>query len=335
MVGQNGTGRRPLTHPRFGGRAAQAAVGIAVSTVFAWLAVRNVQLDQVTAAMAHARWRWLVPATALLLLSVALRAVRWSVMFPRDGRPGPGPCFWAMNVGYLANALLPFRAGELIRVLVLSRETDMPAGQGFVTIVLERLFDLFTIALLMLAVAPMLPAGWTRSSLVVLSIAMVAAFLGCVALARSASLQRLAGRLIARVPAMERRRATLRTAAAALEPLRSTRSGAIVLAWSLLSWLVLMASTVLVERAVVHGLPWSSGALALVATTYAQAIPSSAASIGVFEAAARQALSTFGVASAVALRSRSPITPCRCCRSCRWAWPGWGVWGCAPCAPRR
>ena len=67
------------------------------------------------------------------------------------------------------------------------------------------------------------------------------------------------------------------------------------------AWLVLLASTLMVERAVVHGLAWPSGAMALVATTYAQAIPSSAASIGVFEAAARQALSTFGVASAAAL----------------------------------
>jgi hypothetical protein len=74
-----------------------------------------------------------------------------------------------------------------------------------------------------------------------------------------------------------------------------------VLAWSFAAWAVLLASTLMVERAVVHGLAWPSGAMALVATTYAQAIPSSAASIGVFEAAARQALSTFGVASAAAL----------------------------------
>jgi hypothetical protein len=67
---------------RITGRAAQAATGIVVSTVFAWLAVRHVRLDQVTSALSHARWRWLVPATALLLLSVAFRAVRWSVMFP-------------------------------------------------------------------------------------------------------------------------------------------------------------------------------------------------------------------------------------------------------------
>ena len=102
-------------------RVTQVAIGIGVSAVFAWLAVRNVSAGQVTRALSHVHWRWLVPATALLLVSIAMRAVRWSVLFPAKHRPGAGPCFWALNIGYLANALLPFRAGELIRVLVLSR----------------------------------------------------------------------------------------------------------------------------------------------------------------------------------------------------------------------
>jgi len=290
-----------VSDTRITGRAAQAATGIVVSTVFAWLAVRNVRLDQVTTALSHTRWRWLVPATALLLLAVAFRAVRWSVMFPARRRPAPGACFWAINIGYLANALLPFRAGELIRVMALSKDTGTPTGQGLVTILLERLFDLFTIALLTLAVAPMIPASWARTWLVALSLLTVAASVACVGLARSAALQRLASRLVAKVPPLERRRQTLRTAAAALEPLRSARAAGAVLAWSFAAWAALLASTLMVERAVVHGLAWPSGAMALVATTYAQAIPSSAASIGVFEAAARQALSTFGVASAAAL----------------------------------
>src|SRR6478735_5383707 len=290
-----------MSGTRITGRTAQAVTGIVVSTVFAWLAVRNVRLDQVTNALSHARWRWLVPATALLVLAVAFRAVRWSVMFPEGRRPAPGACFWAINIGYLANALLPFRAGELIRVMALSKDTGTPTGQGLVTILLERLFDLFTVAVLTLAIAPMIPASWARTWLVALSLLTVAVAAACVGLARSAALRRVASRLIAKVPPLERRRQTLRTAAAALEPLRSARAAGAVLAWSFAAWAALLVSTLMVERAVVHGLAWPSGAMALVATTYAQAIPSSAASIGVFEAAARQALSTFGVASAAAL----------------------------------
>ncbi|HET6848253.1 MAG TPA: flippase-like domain-containing protein [Gaiellales bacterium] len=301
MVDEHGTGSRTWSQLRLRGRLAQAVVGIAVSTLFVWLAFTNVSLHEVTGSLAGARWRWLVPATALLLLSVALRAIRWSMLYPAGRRPGPGACFWAMNVGYLANALLPFRAGEVIRVITLSRETGASTSQGFVTIVLERVFDLVTVAVLFLVVVPWLPAGWARTSLTAISVVALVAAAICVAVARSVRLRRIARSLVRRIPPLERRVGGLRTAAEALEPLQSPRAAGIVLAWSFLSWIVLLASTVMVEHAVVHGLPWQSGDVALVATTYAQAIPSSAASIGVFEEAARQSLAAFGVASGAAL----------------------------------
>ncbi|MGN6379429.1 MAG: flippase-like domain-containing protein [Gaiellales bacterium] len=282
-------------------RVTQVAVGIAVSAGFAWVAVRGVHYGQVTGALSHVHWRWLVPATALLLVSIAMRAVRWSVLFPRRHRPAPSACFWALNIGYLANALLPFRAGELIRVLALSRETGCPAAQGLVTILLERVFDLVTIAVLLLAIAPLVPAGVTRTSLVVLSAGVLVLATGMTAVVRSARLRRSLSRWIDHVGLLRRRRAVLESASEAFEPLRSARAAGVVLAWSFASWIVLALSTAMVERAFVRGLPWPSGGLALVATTYAQAIPSSAASVGVFEAAARQSLTVFGVASAVAL----------------------------------
>jgi hypothetical protein len=122
-----------------------------------------------------------------------------------------------------------------------------------------------------------------------------------VAVLRSARLRRQVAKLAGRLPLSPRRRAMLQAGAEALQPLREPRSAAMVLAWSFGSWLVLAASTIMVERAFVRGLPWPSGALALAATTYAQAIPSSAASVGVFEAAARQSIGTYGVAAGTGL----------------------------------
>src|SRR6476660_2923066 len=129
-----------MSGTRITGRTAQAVTGIVISTVFAWLAVRNVRLDQVTNALSHARWRWLVPATALLGPAVAFRAGRWSVMFPKSRRPAPGACFWTLNIGYLANALLPFRAGKWTGVMALSKDRGTLSGQGLVTILLVPLF---------------------------------------------------------------------------------------------------------------------------------------------------------------------------------------------------
>jgi hypothetical protein len=170
-----------------------------------------------------------------------------------------------------------------------------------VTILLERVFDLVTIAILMLAIAPTLPAGVTRTSLVVVSACVLAMAAELAAVVRSTRLRAAVWRLVDRVGALRSRRAMLETASEAFEPLRSARAAAVVLAWSFASWIVLAASTAMVARAFVRALPWPAGGLATVATTYAQAIPSSAASIGVFEAAARQSLTVFGVKSALAL----------------------------------
>ena len=290
-----------LSRRRPAWRVTQAVAGFVVSAVFAWLAFRNVRLSDVAHELTRARWRWLVPATALLLLSVGMRAVRWSLLFPARRRPAPSACFWATNVGYLANALLPFRAGELIRVIVLNRETGASRSQGLVTILVERVYDLFTIAVLALAITPWVPPGTARTSLAALSATTVIVTLGGVVALRSAWLRDRASRVVDHLPVAESRRGLFRTGAEALEPLREPRTAALVLVWSFASWGVLAASTMLAQRAFVRGLPWPAGILSLVATTYAQAIPSSAASVGVFEAAARQSLTVYGVPVAVAL----------------------------------
>jgi uncharacterized membrane protein YbhN (UPF0104 family) len=48
-------------------------------------------------------------------------------------------------------------------------------------------------------------------------------------------------------------------------------------------------------------LPWHAALFLLVAVTFAQAVPASAGSVGVFELAARSALVAYGVPPAVAL----------------------------------
>ena len=70
-------------------------------------------------------------------------------LLPQE-RPAIVPTFWALNVGQLFNNILPARAGEVARVLALSHETGMSRTYGFVTVVVERVFDLVAIAILAL-----------------------------------------------------------------------------------------------------------------------------------------------------------------------------------------
>ena len=72
-------------------------------------------------------------------------------------------------------------------------------------------------------------------------------------------------------------------------------------AWSLGSWLVLAVSYYAVLRSLGVGSPVRAAVLSLVVTNLVQVIPASAASLGVFEAAGRAAVATYGATPAAAV----------------------------------
>jgi len=120
-------------------------IAIAVSLIW-W---RGPDWRVVQDAFTVVRWRWVVIAIGLNLLSVLTRAVAWDVAI-RQAMPPPQPrfplVFSAFSVGLFANAVLPGRVGELARVAVLTRR--MPGRDGAAVTLLgsvfaHRVFDLF------------------------------------------------------------------------------------------------------------------------------------------------------------------------------------------------
>ncbi len=71
--------------------------------------------------------------------------------------------------------------------------------------------------------------------------------------------------------------------------------------WSLGSWLVLTVSYYAVLRSLGVASPARAAVLSLVVTNLVQVIPASAASLGVFEAAGRAAVATYGASPAAAV----------------------------------
>src|SRR5262249_16447479 len=57
--------------------------GLAVSALFAYLAVRDVRFGGMWHALSDSNFWWLVPSLAVLALCVALRALRWQFLFSR------------------------------------------------------------------------------------------------------------------------------------------------------------------------------------------------------------------------------------------------------------
>jgi hypothetical protein len=94
------------------------------------------------------------------------------------------PLWHAVAIGFMANNLLPFRAGELVRVFAATRLTGMPFSAVLSSIAVERIFDgLAVVALLSVGlIASDLPAGVAVGGVSVAKAAQVSGAVAGVAL---------------------------------------------------------------------------------------------------------------------------------------------------------
>jgi uncharacterized protein (TIRG00374 family) len=286
-------------------RAAMIIIGLLISGVFLWLAVRKISVADVWKGLREANYYWVIPSLALTLLTTWLKAVRWKLLFDRPETVPTETAFWAICIGLGLNNVLPSRAGEIGRVLTMRRATGHSAFEIGMTIIVERLLDLLVVAMFALALWPWLPhRGWINA-LALVCAAVVAGFVGLVALLAifRSRLVRIAPRVLERIPRVSPARAHsvqegLRAGARILMHPRRLALAVFVTA---LGW----AAAGLAGLVLLPAFGFDAGTLApwlvLVATTFAVTIPSSAGAAGVYEASVQASLTAFGISSSSAL----------------------------------
>jgi uncharacterized protein (TIRG00374 family) len=130
-------------------------VVLAVALGLVALFLYNVNLWGVLSAIARARPEWLALSLATMFLNLAIRALRWKFLLEPLGETSFANAFRATAVGFAASAVLPARAGEVIRPYFLARQAPpeqqgrMTATGAFATIILERLLDVVTVLALL------------------------------------------------------------------------------------------------------------------------------------------------------------------------------------------
>jgi len=132
-------------------------VVLAIALALVALFLSNVNLWGVLAAIARARPEWLALSLATMFVNLSIRALRWQYLLEPLGQTTFAAAFRATAVGFAASAVLPARAGEVIRPYFLARQTPklpntrMTATGAFATIILERLLDVVTVLALLAA----------------------------------------------------------------------------------------------------------------------------------------------------------------------------------------
>ena len=286
-------------------RTLMAVVGLAVSALFAYLAIRSVDLDLFWEGLRESDYWWLAPSLAVLAVAVLVRALRWRLLFPPATRPPVGATTRALLVGYFFNNVLPARAGEAVRVVSLHQEAGTSRAEALATAVSERLYDVLALLVLLFAAAPFLPeVGWLRSAALLAVVLVALMLVAVVVLARWGERPlRYALRPFAVLPRVDEARLDFAAASLVRGLAGLHRPGLALRAFAVTvgSWLVVAASFWLAMLGFDLGVDFGAALLVVIAVNLAMIIPSSAAALGVFEAATLVALRAYGVDDSRAL----------------------------------
>jgi hypothetical protein len=280
-------------------------VTVAVTIGFTYLALSGIDLGTAWRALKSSDYWWLLPALLAFALGNVARAMRWRSLFAPGRRPPARTTLNAMLIGYLYNNILPARAGEAARVLVLTQRSDSPPVEITGTVVLERIYDLVSLLLIFFLAAPWLPhVSWLGPA------AIVAGVLG-LGIAGTAAVLVIYGDRPLRVllrplrrfaPFTEERiERTAGELVHGLSGLHHRRVAVEALLWTTAAWLCSMSSAYLVTLAFHMHLSLAAGVLIQVAVGLGMVLPSAPAAVGVFEGATLIALRAFGLGRSTAL----------------------------------
>src|SRR3989454_9108070 len=148
----------PSTRPASTSRASRWAwvVGLAVTLALLAWALHDIDPHELVGHLRRADPLLLLAAVALATLTFPLRTLRWQLILRDVGgaRFPLGPLWHATAIGFMANNLLPARAGELARAYVAQQRLPGRVSTALASIGVERVFDgLLLVGLMMLAIA--------------------------------------------------------------------------------------------------------------------------------------------------------------------------------------
>ncbi len=280
-------------------------LGMVISAVFLYVALKGLNLAEAWAIARHANYWWILPGVAVYFFAVWARTWRWHYQLrPIKGIP-LRELFPVVVIGYMGNNIYPARIGELLSAYVLRKREGVSISSSLATILVARIFDGVVMLLFVFFSLPFTPMpGWLRQVVIaggLLFFTALVLFLAAAASPKSAQL--VYGWMIDRfVP--ERFRSPLRGFLNHfMEGLRSLRNPldvAMIFFTSLVIWLAETVKYWFVMHCFDFEVPFYVLLLMNGVVNLATTIPSSPGYVGTFDAPGIKVLETFGVNRAVA-----------------------------------
>ena len=281
--------------------ATRSVVGLAVSTVFIVLFLRNTDFGIVKDAFLDANPLLIVAAIGAYFGGLYFRAVRWHYLLRPVRRIPPHHLFPILAIGFGVNNVLPFRTGEVVRAHVLYRRYGVSRAAGLSSIFMARVFDgmMLTIFLAVGVAASAVTFEGMRYAGDVLTAAMAFLVFGVSAAfvliywiaTHAATAERQVHRAMARLPGLRHRDATW--VRSMIDGMRSAGDWRLFVAgtWtSAVAWGLEALMYFLIGEAFNLGLPFPVYLLVAAAANIIIMAPSTSGGVGPFEWAAKEVL---------------------------------------------
>lgn len=286
-------------------RSVRFWASFAISVVLIALFLRATHPRDLGNALQEADYRWLIPGTAVLFVAISARCVRWSVLMRPVAKMSPQRLFPYAIIGYMANNLLPARAGEVVRAYVLGDRENVSRMGTFGTIAVERLFDGCTLVLMLLIAGSIV--GFEDSKLRAIAWASTLFFIAAVVAFYVLTLnedraKRLSHQVLRVLPQRFEHLAEemADNLVTSLRSVHDWRSLALVVVFSGVAWTIEAGAYAVIGQGFDLGVSFAHYCLLLAAANLAIIIPTFFGGTGPFEWAAKLVLVGAGVSDNVA-----------------------------------
>lgn len=286
-------------------------IGVLVSVVFVTYSLYHLDIDEFIRALSEINYIWLMISVITLFLTMILRSMRWLVI---AGLPVKlwGLVWRASCIGYAGTAVLPARAGEIMRVLYLQRSGKVTIGLAIGSSLIDRLVDALTLcALIGLGLVSVVSNSeiqgrfyWMAGTIAAICIAIIGFFVFTERKRGVFDFLRSKGKIRSRIA---------NWGEDAYVQLKHLQNGKLWLGMVVLQLVIsildILACWFLI-RSFGWPLPFSAAYLTLIFLAVASTLPSTPGYIGVYQVAAMAALHNFGVTQSQAIAYGTVLQVC-------------------------
>lgn len=279
-------------------------IALLLAAVLLALAFDDAHWGHLLATLRQARLDYLIVAFCVFSITYFVRGIRWGVLLRARDRVPPLTMFWATTVGYMGNHLLPARAGEIIRAVIIGRTTTISKSYALATGLTERILDvpaLIIMALIALMSLEGIPAWLLNTVYSMAALSLVAVGMLFVA----PRLEWLYSAILDWLPLPEKLRDRLRSILQqfllGMQAFQHAGRAASFLGLTVVVWLIDACIAIITAQALGLTLGLPEAMLLLAGLGLSSAAPSTPGYVGIYQFVAVEVLTPFGFSSSAAL----------------------------------